>query len=364
MKICFLADASHVNTLNWVNHFANVLKHDTYLISFSKCETIISNVNMIHIKSIFTKYKLKYILSIKKVRNIVKNIKPDLLIGYRPPSYGFLAACTGFHPLVIALQGQHPVYPPDSIVKIIFAKYVFQKADLINSWAEHMSSDLIRFKVNPKKLKTYPRGVIIPENSFIKKRVCNNYFTLISTRGLNPGYNHEQIILSLPSVIKYVGKVRYLIAGDGKEKKKLKTLVHDLGIENHVEFLGNIQYKEIINLLMITDVMISAVPTDGVSSSLLEAMTYGAFPIVTDNIANRLWIEDGKNGILFPLGNIEILANKIIQAYQMPELRENARHINLDIIRERADWNNNMKKMESDYMLLVENYKIKYINAQ
>ena len=358
MKICFLADASHVNTLNWVNYFANVLKHDTYLLSFSKCETIISNVNMIHIKSIFKKYKLKYIFSIKKVRKIVKNIKPDLLIGYRPPSYGFLAACTGFHPLVIALQGQHQVYPPDSIIKIIFAKYAFQKADLINSWAEHMSSDLIRFKVNPKKLRTYPRGVLIPENSFNKKRVCNNDFTLLSTRGLNPGYNHEQIILSLPSVIKYVEKVRYLIAGDGKEKKKLKTLVQDLGIEKHVKFLGNIQYKEIINLLKITDVMISAVPTDGVSSSLLEAMAYGAFPIVTDNIANRLWIEDGENGILFPLGNIEILANKIIQAYQMPELRENARHINLDIIRERADWNNNMKKMESDYMLLVEEYKI------
>src|SRR6185437_6016853 len=44
----------------------------------------------------------------------VKNSGADILLSERITSYGFLAACTGFHPFVVAQQGITDVWPPDS----------------------------------------------------------------------------------------------------------------------------------------------------------------------------------------------------------------------------------------------------------
>lgn len=356
MKICFLADANHTNIQNWVEYFANNLVHEVYLLSFNKSDKNLGNAKIIYIDSIFASTKFRYIFSIAKVRKVLKKISPDILIGYRPTSYGFLAACTGFHPLVIALQGQNLIYPPNSKTKRFFAGYAIKRADLINAWAEHMATDIVEFGVSSDKIKISPRGVRIPERVLHKK--SKKDFTMVSTRGLHPNYNFDQIIFALPLVIKKIGKIKYLVVGDGRDKRRLQSLVKNLELEEYIEFLGSVDYNIVMELLSSSDAYISAVPTDGVSSSLLEAMAYGVFPIVTDNIANRAWIRNGVNGFLSPKGEVEILADKIVRAAHMPDVREKAAKINFQIVKKRADWEQNMKKMEKDYLELAGKFGV------
>ena len=350
MKICFIADASHPNVQNWVNYFANVLGHDIYLISFNKSKRDLGKVNILYIKFLCKSMKFRYIFAIREIKKVVRKISPDILIGYRPASYGFLAACSGFHPLVIALQGQSIVFPSNSIIKKIFAKYAVKKADLINAWGEHMTKDLMSCRVPKDKIEIFPRGVRIPEA--VSHRHTNDVFTLISTRGLNTDYNFDQIIFALPIVIKKIKNIKYLIAGDGEDKERLETLVKKLQLEECVEFLGKVDYGVVMELVKSSDVYVSAVPTDGVSSSLLEAMASGTFPIVIDNIANREWISDNINGFLFPKDEVEILAEKIINAACMPEMRKITAETNFQIVKKRANWDRNMKKMEKRYLEL------------
>ena len=43
MKLCFLANGSHVNTKEWVSYFANELEHDVSLISFNPVNEKLKN---------------------------------------------------------------------------------------------------------------------------------------------------------------------------------------------------------------------------------------------------------------------------------------------------------------------------------
>ena len=66
-----------------------------------------------------------------------------------------------------------------------------------------------------------------------------------------------------------------------------------------MELTGQLPLARVGELLREADVYVSAATSDGTSSSLLEAMASGAFPVVTSIRANRDWLEDGSTGLFF-----------------------------------------------------------------
>jgi glycosyltransferase involved in cell wall biosynthesis len=101
-------------------------------------------------------------------------------------------------------------------------------------------------------------------------------------------------------------------------------------------------------------VYVSTVPTDGVSASLLEAMACGAWPVVTDNEANRLWIHPGRTGDLVPARDPEAIGRAIIAALGDPARAERARAENRRLVCERASMRENMAVIDGMFRALVE----------
>jgi glycosyltransferase involved in cell wall biosynthesis len=60
------------------------------------------------------------------------------------------------------------------------------------------------------------------------------------------------------------------------------------------------------------DLYISPSHVDGSSVSLMEALACGLPALVSDIPANQEWVSEGVNGWLFPDGNADILAEKIL----------------------------------------------------
>jgi glycosyltransferase involved in cell wall biosynthesis len=77
--------------------------------------------------------------------------------------------------------------------------------------------------------------------------------------------------------------------------------------------------------------------TDGTPISMLEAMIMGAFPIQADTISTAEWIGDGKNGLLVPAEQTEVIASAIQRALIDDELVELAAKLNTDIADQRLD---------------------------
>jgi glycosyltransferase involved in cell wall biosynthesis len=157
------------------------------------------------------------------------------------------------------------------------------------------------------------------------------------------------LIRAIPIVLKEEPEVKFLIAGDGLERKSLEKEAKKLNINSSVRFLGRVPHEEMPNLLSQTDVYVSTSLYDGTSVSLLEAMASGAFPIVTNIPSNREWVTDGENGFLVPTDDEKYLARKIIESLQNPSLLEKSYQKNFLITKEKVSWPKMIKKIQEIY---------------
>jgi len=138
--------------------------------------------------------------------------------------------------------------------------------------------------------------------------------TIVYTRSLEPVYDAETLIRSVPVVAGSVPDVRVIIAGSGSQEERLKALARQMGADSHMEFLGHVPSEVIPDLLKQAAVYVSTAVADGTSPALLEAIAAGLTPVVTDIDANRPLVTDGHDGFLFEARNHNILAEKIILA--------------------------------------------------
>jgi glycosyltransferase involved in cell wall biosynthesis len=356
MRVCFLADAGAVNTRTWVDHFSDVLGHEVHVVSVNRPGTLSPSVRLHRIgsdagtQSLFGKFAL--LQSVDPIRRILNRIEPDLVIGYRVASYGYLGAKAGFHPLVATAQGQHIVYPRRSLPKHYFARVAIRSADLLHAWAPHMARRFVELGGDPGKVLVCPRGIDLAK---FKPRAdgAGNEFSVITTRGLHRGYRVDIVIRAVAEARREVPGISALIAGGGEAEVELRRLAADLGVADRVKLPGHVVNGELPGYLASSAVYVSPVPSDGVSASLLEAMACGAFPIVRDIEANSTWIEHGRNGFLVPGDEPRSYAAAIAAACRDDALRRRAAEQNRRIVEERGEIRSNMKRIEAAYAELA-----------
>jgi len=138
--------------------------------------------------------------------------------------------------------------------------------------------------------------------------------TVLFTRSLEPVYDAATLIRSVPLVWEKEPDVRFAIAGSGTQDEQLKSLAHDLGIVDHVRFLGHVPHGDVPGLASRSRVFVSTALADGTSIALLEAMAAGLVPVATDIEANRALISHGNDGYLFRAGDEHDLAANILSA--------------------------------------------------
>lgn len=249
-------------------------------------------------------------------------------------------------PLFVTVHGSdyRIAMASSSLLKRIFL-YVCKKGRHIICVSEIQKWEIEREGIQGEKISIYPMAI---DEEFLevgknrKTDINSRLCTILSNRNLLPIYNISLLIRAIPMVLKEEPGTKFLIAGEGTEKKNLEREAKDLG--KSVKFIGRIPHKDMSGLLGRTEIYVSTSLYDGTSVSLLEAMACGAFPIVTDIPSNREWITDGENGFLVSADNETILAMKIIEAIRNPLLLEKVREKNKEIIEQKAIWKDIIKK--------------------
>jgi glycosyltransferase involved in cell wall biosynthesis len=100
-------------------------------------------------------------------------------------------------------------------------------------------------------------------------------------------------------------------------------------------------------LLQGAAVYVSPALSDGASAALLEALATGCLPVVADIEANREWIQDGANGLLFRPGDEASLAAALERALADGALRARARAENPGLVAGQADLAVNGARLEA-----------------
>jgi len=89
-----------------------------------------------------------------------------------------------------------------------------------------------------------------------------------------------------------------VIANEGPLKSELITLSEELGLQESVSFVGFISPDQQNDFYRKSRFYFTLLTSDALSVSLIEAMSFGCIPLVSDLPDNRNWVTDGINGII------------------------------------------------------------------
>ncbi|OMC73880.1 hypothetical protein BK125_22950 [Paenibacillus odorifer] len=177
-------------------------------------------------------------------------------------------------------------------------------------------------------------------------KITKDTIIILSVGELSKRKNHEVIIKALAK-IKHLN-ISYLICGYGDLDVYLKKLSNDLGVYDKVEFLGF--RKDIAEICLAADLFVFPSKQEGLPVAMMEAMLAG-LPVVCSKIrGNTDLIEDGRNGYLVEVDDIDGYKDCMNKLIGNDELRrEMGLHNSIDIAKyDKEVVNKKMKKIYSE----------------
>lgn len=121
--------------------------------------------------------------------------------------------------------------------------------------------------------------------------------------------DHETFIRAAEILIKRKKNIIFLIAGDGNDEKRLMALVEELGLQDYIHFLGFV--KDQYSFLNAIDINTLTSLSESFPYAILEGALMKKPIISTDVGGLRQLVDQGENGYLVDVGDVEDLANRI-----------------------------------------------------
>lgn len=211
------------------------------------------------------------------------------------------------------------------------ARYIsqicFDHADTIIAVSDHVADYLNEFAEARGKVHVLPNGVNVDT---IKKRAlphAQNHKTTIGFVGtLKPWHGVDLLIEAFSLVLRLHPECHLLIVGDGPEKQKLESLVHQLNIDSSVTFTGAISPENIPSYYQQMDIAVAPYPKQPAfyfsPLKIYEYMAAG-LPTVSSNLGQiNTILTHGESGLLYDAEHPEALLFSLSYLIQNRTVRE------------------------------------------
>jgi len=131
--------------------------------------------------------------------------------------------------------------------------------------------------------------------------------------------NHAFLLAAWRKVAKEEHQAHLLLVGEGRLKRVIERKIMVESMPN-VHFLGF--RKDVPQILQATDIFVLPSRREGLPRSVMEAMAAGKPVVATDVRGSRDLVEHGTTGLLVELGDVEDLAQALLQLIRDSELRK------------------------------------------
>lgn len=145
---------------------------------------------------------------------------------------------------------------------------------------------------------------------------------IVAVGRLNVQKNHRLLIRAFAAFAKTHGDYVLEIYGQGELEAELSALAVGLKIDGSVIFKGFSAH--VLTAIRAASIYVLSSDYEGISNSMLEAMALGVPVIATDCPigGSRMYIRDGENGFLVPVGDVSALARAMERLADDPALGE------------------------------------------
>jgi glycosyltransferase involved in cell wall biosynthesis len=197
------------------------------------------------------------------------------------------------------------IYEQNAYVKNYVDSFMCVSNDVKNKFIE-------QYLVDREKVFFKDSPVYYDEN-YQKKYSPSNKPVVIGYGGrLEKAQKRADLLLPLIKKLEEY-QVDYIlnIAGEGSYYANIKEFITLYALEYKVNLLGMVEFVKMNEFWKQCDIFINLSEIEGIGLSMLEAMSVGAVPVVTDTAGAKSFIENGVNGYVNEIGDINSIADCI-----------------------------------------------------
>lgn len=189
-------------------------------------------------------------------------------------------------------------------------------ADYILAGSSFVRRSCIENGISPNKIFVVPYGTNLYQFNPDEKLKDERRFRILYVGRISPLKGVHYLVkafaeLSLPNS-------ELWLCGDGKE---INTIIPSS--INNIKYFGTVNYIDLPNIYKQADLFVFPSLFDGFGQVILEAMASGLPVIATTNSGGPDVIQDGENGFVVPIRNVEVLKEKILYIYENSDIASN-----------------------------------------
>jgi len=295
----------------------------------------------------------------QRLREYIERVKPDLIHAMRIPYEGMMAAdAYNGTPLIVSVWGND--FTLHGISTRFMKHYTYWTMQVADGLHADCHRDIrlgYEWGLAPGKPTLVAPGnggirgdIFYPPEKPVEEPV------IINPRGFRPYVRNDMFFKAIPLVLAKHPNAKFIFALMAGEPQ-VEQWVGELEIGHAVEFLPPLPHAQMASVFRRAQIVASPSIHDGTPNTLLEGMACGCFPVAGDLESIREWITPNENGLLFDSNHPQSIADAIIHAIENKNLRTKAEGLNREIISTRAEYEENMKRVEEFYKEVTAKFK-------
>lgn len=260
--------------------------------------TINKNIELINIKNTTSKI-YNFINTLFQLFKIIKERKNATVINFLNSNLIFVCISTLFlNNRFVFSERCCPKKSPKTRIKRLIRDFLY-----------HFCNKCVFQTIEARKYfskKIQQKSVIIPNP--INSNLPDIYSgernkTIVAIGRLNEQKNYTMLIKAFSKLSLEYPDYKLEIYGQGEEKELLNNLIIKYSMQNQIYLMGFC--KDIFNKIKDCSMYVSSSNYEGISNSMLEALSMGLPVIATDCPVGgaRMVIENEVNGLLIPVGD-------------------------------------------------------------
>ena len=200
--------------------------------------------------------------------------------------------------------------------------YLLNNTKHIIAVSDTTKQDLVNhFNISSKKIIAIPVGIELQSYKSIAA-FDNNKINLVHVGGFSFEKNHKGLLSIFKKLLSKNGSFQLWLLGDGPLRKKIEDLAFELGLAQHVHFLGFVDNP--IDYINAADMLLLPSIIEGLPGVILEAFYCKTLVVANDVGAISELIIDHKTGRLIKKEDETSFVEAIMTLYSMdPSLKLN-----------------------------------------
>lgn len=352
MRIAFLSIGRHLHTERWIRWFVE-RGDECHLLTVQPGP--VEGATVHDIRQTGPAKPLRYWRSLRVVRRLLAEIRPDVLNTHFLTGYGYWGDFSGFRPNVLTVWGDDVyVTPHENPLKGWLARHALGRADFVTGDSADILRGCVELGADPRRCYEILWGVDLQERFHPERPqqlrshlgIPDDAPVLFSPRSFTqPYYNIDVIIDAAVEVQKLRPEVHVVFAGYEGDPAPFEARAAQAGLTRHVHFVGRIPHEDFGAYLVASDVFVSVPSVDATAVSLLEAMACGSAVVVSSLPSSTEWIRDDESGLVVPPRDTAALTQALLRLIDEPDLRRRLGREARRVAETYADFDTNMRRV-------------------